>query len=263
MDVVFESCFTIDSWEDENYDDYIRGIVDELQAHFPDASFLVFNFHDGGTRNRMTDMLSEYDVTIMDYPRNHEGCPLLKMELLNHFLRSCESWLSLGQQHLLLMHCEQGGWLALAFVLAALLVYRKQYNGEHKILDMIYKQAPSELLQLLSPMDPVPSQLRYLQYVSRRNVVSSWPPFDQALNLDCIMLRSIPNFDGEGGCRPIFCIYGQDPILSDRTTKLLYATPKRSKSVRYYMQVISHLTFCFLNSLFCVCVCVSIHAPHL
>ncbi|KAI6681258.1 hypothetical protein NL676_035139 [Syzygium grande] len=113
----------------------------------------------------------------------------------------------------------------------------KQYIGEHKTLDMVYKQAPRELLQLMSPLNPLPSQLRYLQYVSRRNVGSEWPPLDRALTLDCIILRLIPTLDAEGGCRPIFRIYGQDPFMvADKTPKVLFSTPKRSKLVRHYKQ---------------------------
>ncbi|KAK8544722.1 hypothetical protein V6N13_045801 [Hibiscus sabdariffa] len=234
---VFDYCFTIDDWEEENYKAYIEGIVGNLQEHFPDASFLVFNFREGESQSPITELLSKYDLTIMDYPRQYEGCPLISMEVLHHFLRSCESWLSLGQHNLLLMHCERGGWPVLAFVLAALLLYRKQYSGEQKTLDMIYRQAPHEVLQLLSPLNPVPSQLRYLQYVCRRNVGSEWPPLDRALTLDCVILRCIPDIDGHGGCRPIFRIYGQDPFLADdKSPKVLHSTPKRSKSVRHYKQ---------------------------
>lgn len=190
----------------------------------------------------MAGILSEYDMTIMDYPRHFEGCPVLTMELIHHFLRSSESWLGLGHNNVLLMHCERGGWPVLAFMLAALLIYRKHYTGEHRTLDMVYRQAPLELLHLLSALNPIPSQLRYLQYVSRRNVALEWPPLDRALTLDCIIFRFIPNFDGEGGCRPIFRIYGQDPFLvTDRTSKVLYSTPKRSKTVRGYKQVILSL----------------------
>ncbi|KAL0355546.1 UNVERIFIED_CONTAM: Formin-like protein 20 [Sesamum radiatum] len=116
--------------------------------------------------------------------------PLLPLEMIHHFLRSSESWLSLeGQQNVLLMHCERGGWPVLAFMLAGLLLYRKQYTGEQKTLEMVYKQAPRELLHLLSPLNPQPSQLRYLQYISRRNFGSDWPPSDTPLALDCIILR--------------------------------------------------------------------------
>ncbi|CAI0394481.1 unnamed protein product [Linum tenue] len=234
---VFDCCFTMDTWQDKDYKGYICGIVGQLKDHFPDASYLAFNFREGETQSQIADVLSEYDMTIMEYPRHYEGCPLLTMEVVHHFLRSGESWLSLGQQNLLLMHCERGGWPVLAFMLAALLIYRKQYSGEQKTLDMIYRQAPRELLQLLCPLNPVPSQLRYLQYVSRRNVATEWPPLDRALNLDCIIMRFIPNFDGEGGCRPVFRIYGQDPFLaSDRTPKFLYSTPKKNKTFRAYKQ---------------------------
>ncbi|KAK2985995.1 hypothetical protein RJ640_026385, partial [Escallonia rubra] len=235
--VVFDCCFTNDVVEDNEYKVHMGGIVGQLREYFPDASFMVFNFREGENQSQIANILSDYDMTVMDYPRQYESCPLLSMEMIHHFLRSSESWLSLGQRNVLLMHCEFGGWPVLAFMLAALLIYRKQYTGEQKTLDMIYKQAPREFLQLMSPLNPLPSQLRYLQYVSRRNVGSEWPPLDRALTLDCVILRVIPDMDKEGGCRPIFRIYGQDPLMvADRTPKVLFSTPRRSKYVRYYKQ---------------------------
>ncbi|XP_020229155.1 formin-like protein 13 isoform X2 [Cajanus cajan] len=233
---VFDCCFTTDAWNEENYKVYMDGIVRQLRENLPDASILIFNFREENMKSQMANIMSEYDITIMDYPRHYEGCPVLKMELIHHFLRSGESWLSLGQQNVLLMHCERGGWPVLAFMLSALLIYRKVYTGEQRTLDMVYRQAPHELLHLLTPLNPVPSQLRYLLYVSRRNVAIDWPPLDRSLMLDCVILRCFPNFDGEGGCHPLFRIYGQDPFSADKNPKMLYSTPKRSKNVRAYKQ---------------------------
>ena len=104
--VVFDCCFATDIWEDNEYKIYIRGIVGQLRDHFPDASFMVFNFREAEYQSQIDSILSEYDMTVMDYPRQYEGCPLLTMEMIHHFLRSSESWLSLGQQNVILMHCE-------------------------------------------------------------------------------------------------------------------------------------------------------------
>lgn len=244
MNVVFDCCFSTDAWNEENYKVYMDGIVCQLRENVPDASILVFNFREEETKSLLANIISEYDITIMDYPRHYEGCPVLKMELIHHFLRSGESWLSLGPHNVLLMHCERGGWPVLAFMLTALLIYRKVYTGEQRTLDMVYRQAPHELLHLLTPLDPIPSQLRYLQYVSRRNVALDWPPLDRTLLLDCIILRFIPNFDGEGGCHPLFRIYGQNPLSADKSPKMLYSMTKRSKNVRAYKQVnLSHVLF--------------------
>ncbi|VFQ61312.1 unnamed protein product [Cuscuta campestris] len=238
---VFDCCFTTDVWEEENYRPYVRNIIAQLRDNNPDVSMLIFNFREGEARSPIANILSEYDITIMDYPRHYDSCPLLSMEVIHHFLRSSESWLSLGMQNVLLVHCEPGGWPVLTFMLAALLLYRRHYTGEQKTLDMIYKQAPRELLHLLTPLNPIPSQLRYLQYVSRRNVATAWPPLDRAVTLDCVILRMIPNFDGDGGCRPVFRIYGQDPLLiGDRSPKLLFST-KKGKPVRHYKQAESEL----------------------
>lgn len=241
---VFDCCFSTDILGEDEYKIYMGGIVAQLQDHYPDASFMVFNFREGERRSHISDLLSQYDMTVMDYPRQYEGCPLLPLEMIHHFLRSSESWLSLeGQQNVLLMHCERGGWPVLAFMLAGLLLYRKQYSGEQKTLEMVYKQAPRELLHLLSPLNPQPSQMRYLQYISRRNLGSDWPPSDTPLALDCIILRVLPLFDGGKGCRPVVRVYGQDPssTTANRSSKLLFSTSKTKKHCRLYRQEESEL----------------------
>ncbi|PPR80900.1 hypothetical protein GOBAR_AA39816 [Gossypium barbadense] len=235
---VFDCCFSVDVLEEDEYKVYMGRIVAQLQDYFPDASFMVFNFREGERRSLISDILSQYDMTVMDYPRQHGGCQLLPLEMIRHFLRSSESWLSLeGQQNVLLMHCERGGWPVLAFMLAGLLLYQKQYNGEKKTLEMVYTQAPRELLQLLSPLNPQPSQLRYLQYISRRNLGSDWPPSDTPLFLDCLILRVIPTFGGEEGCRPVARVYGQDPKTpATRSSKLLFSTLKEKNQVRHFLK---------------------------
>ncbi|CAI0430203.1 unnamed protein product [Linum tenue] len=235
---VFDCCFSTNVMEEDEYKLYLGGIVAKLQENFPDASFMVFNFREGDRRSQLSDILTQYDMTVMDYPRQYEGCPLLPLEMVHHFLRSCESWLSLeGQQNVLLMHCERGGWPVLAFMLAGLLLYRGQYSGEHKTLEAVYKQAPKELLHVLSALNPYPSQLRYLQYISRRNFGIDWPPSDTPLILDCLMLRTLPLFEGGKGCRPVVRVYGQDPSKpANRTSKLLYSTSKTKIHIRHYAQ---------------------------
>ncbi|XP_010491393.2 PREDICTED: formin-like protein 20 isoform X2 [Camelina sativa] len=235
---VFDCCFSSDVMGEAEYKVYLGGIVTQLQDHFPDASFMVFNFREGEQRSQISDVLSQYDMTVMDYPRQYESCPLLPLEMIHHFLRSSESWLSLeGQQNVLLMHCERGGWPVLAFMLSGLLLYRKQYHGEQKTLEMVHKQAPKELLHLLSPLNPHPSQLRYLQYISRRNLGSDWPPSDTPLLLDCLILRDLPHFEERKGCRPILRVYGQDPkARTNRSSILLFSTLKTKKHTRLYQQ---------------------------
>ncbi|KAF2316071.1 hypothetical protein GH714_040866 [Hevea brasiliensis] len=234
---VFDCCFSTDVLEEDEYKVYLGGIVAQLQDHFPDASFMVFNFREGERRSQISDILSQYDMTVMDYPRQYEGCPMLPLEMIHHFLRSSESWLSLeGQQNVLLMHCERGGWPVLAFMLADLLLYRKQYNGEQKTLEMIYKQAPKELLHLLSLLNPQPSQLRYLQYISRRNFGADWPPSDTPLVLDCLMLRALPLFEGARAAGQLYEFMVR--IIQSQPTGILsfYSQLQRQKNVRHYLQ---------------------------
>ncbi|KAM5573727.1 formin-like protein 14 [Rosa sericea] len=234
---VFDSCFSTEVLPEGMYQIYLHEIVTELHEEFPESSFLAFNFREGEKRSQFAEILCEYDVTVMDYPRQYEGCPLLPLSLIQHFLRVCESWLLLGkQQNVILLHCERGGWPLLAFLLASFLIFRKLHSGERKTLDIVHREAPKGFLQLLSPLNPLPSQLRYLQYVARRNIAPEWPPPERALSLDCVILRAIPNFDSQNGCTPIIRIFGRNYLSKGGlSTQMLFSMP-RKKTLRNYRQ---------------------------
>jgi hypothetical protein len=167
-----------------------------------------------------------------------EGCPVLPLSLIQHFLRVCEHWLSTGNnQNIILLHCERGGWPLLAFLLSCLLIYKKFHGAEHKTLDIIYREAPKGFLQLFSALNPMPSQLRYMQYVARRNISPEWPPMERALSLDCLILQAIPSFDSDNGCRPLIRIFGRNLLGRNASmTNMIFSMPKK-KSLRYYRQV--------------------------
>lgn len=236
---MFDCCFSTDVLEEDEYKVYLASIIPKLQDHFLDASFMVFNFSERKRKTKTSDILSQYGMTVMEYPLQYEGCPLLPLEMIHHFIRSSESWLSLERQkNVLLMNCERGGWPILAFMLSGLLLYRKQYEGEQKTLEMVYRQAPRELFHVLSPVNSQPSQMRYLQYISRRNVGSDWPPPDTPLILDCLILRDLPMLDGGNGCRPVIRIYGQDPSTPrNRSPKLVFSSVKMKRHGSQYLQV--------------------------
>ncbi|KAL9682615.1 hypothetical protein QQ045_014417 [Rhodiola kirilowii] len=235
---VFDSCFSTEVLPDDMYKIYLHEIINELHEEFPNSSFLAFNFREGEKRSNFAKFLCEYDVTVIDYPRQYEGCPLLPMSLIQHFLRLCDNWLSQGnQQNIVLFHCERGGWPLLAFILSSFLIFRRLHSGEKKTLEIVHREAPKCLLQLLSPLNPLPSQLRYLQYVARRNISPEWPQPERSLSLDCVILRSIPCFDSLNGCRPIIRIFGRNLLSKDGlSTKMLFSMPKNKKSLKHYQQ---------------------------
>ncbi|KAJ0819706.1 putative tensin phosphatase, C2 domain, protein-tyrosine phosphatase [Helianthus annuus] len=233
---LFNCCISTKVLKEDEYKVYMASTVADLQARYSGLSFMVFNFKEGDTRTQISDILSQYDMTVMEYPQQYEGCPILPLQVIHHFLRRSESWLSVeGQQNALLLHCERGGWPVLAFMLAALVLFRKQYSGEQKTLEIFYKFVPRELLRLLTPFNSQPSQLRYLQYISGRNLGSDWPSSDTSLDLDCIKLRFLPLF-GEKGRRPVIRIYGQDSSSSTANmgSTLLFTSPKTEEQDHYY-----------------------------
>ncbi|KAL8162655.1 hypothetical protein V2J09_014144 [Rumex salicifolius] len=209
--------------------------VSNLQRHHPGASFMVFNFKEGDEPSLLSDILSRHDMTVVDYPRHYEGYPILPLEMINYFLRSSDSWLSLeGQRNVILMHCERGGWPALAFMLAGLLLYSKKQVGEMKTLDLVLRNAPKELWTPLSLMNPRPSELRYLKYISERSLTSDWPPCDAALVIESVVLMDVPLFDGGKGCRPVVHVYCQDPSMKSNTRPRLLCSSLMSEDGTHY-----------------------------
>ncbi|KAI4314576.1 hypothetical protein L6164_027468 [Bauhinia variegata] len=239
---VFDSCFSTEALPDGIYQIYLHEIITELYEEFPESRFLAFNFRDGEKRSQFAEFLCEYDFVVLDFPRQYEGCPLLPFSLVQHFLRACESWLSRrNQQDVILLHCERGGWPLLAFLLASFLIFRRLHSGERRTLEKVHKEAPRGFLQLLSPLNPLPSQLRYIQYVARRNITLipewQWHPPERALCLDCVILRSIPSFDSHNGCRPLIRIFGRNlQGNSGLSTHMLYSMHRKKKTLRHYIQ---------------------------
>ncbi|CAL0314213.1 unnamed protein product [Lupinus luteus] len=235
---VFDSCFCTEVLPEGMYQLYLHEIITELHEEFPESSFLAFNFNEGEKRSQFAEILAELDVTVMEYPKQYEGVPILPLSLVQHFLRVCESWLSRGHhQNMILFHCERGGWPLLAFLLSSLLIFKRVHSGERKTLDMVHKEAPKGLLKLLSPFNPLPSQLRYLQYVARRNITPEWPPPERALSLDCVILRAIPSFDVQNGCRPMVRIFGRNLLSkSGLETHMIYSMLNKKKSLKHYRQ---------------------------
>nr|XP_034586833.1 formin-like protein 12 isoform X6 [Setaria viridis]XP_034586834.1 formin-like protein 12 isoform X6 [Setaria viridis] len=233
---VFDCCFSTETMDQYKYKNYLDSIILQLREQFADSSLMVLNFRDEG-RSLVSGIFSMYGITVKDYPCQYQGCPLLPLDIILHFLRLSERWLMVeGQQNILLMHCEKGAWPVLAFMLAGLLLYRKQYNGEQRTLDMVYKQAPKELLQMLTTLNPQPSHLRYLGYICRMEDELGWPTQPIPFTLDCVILRKVPNFDGVGGCRPIVRVYGKDILTTDRSHSGVSSTSKAKKHVRRYRQ---------------------------
>ncbi|KAG8093043.1 hypothetical protein GUJ93_ZPchr0012g21951 [Zizania palustris] len=233
---LFDCCFSTETMAQFEFKDYLDSIVLQLREQFVDSSLMVFNFRDEG-KSLVSGLFPLYGITVKDYPFQYLGCPLLPLDIILHFLRLSDKWLQLeGQQNILLIHCEKGGWPVLAFMLAGLLLYRKQYNGEQRTLDMVYKQAPKELLQMLTTLNPQPSQLRYLQYICRMEDELEWHKQPIPFTLDCVILREVPNFDGVGGCRPIVRVYGQDFLTVDKSGNTVLPPSKPKKHVRRYKQ---------------------------
>ena len=227
----FDCCFLCDVMGNDEYKLYLDGIVAQLHDHYPYASFMVCNFRAGYQRSRISTLLSQYRMQVMDYPNQQGSVPLLPLQVISQFLISSESWL--GQQNVMLMHCERGSLPLLDFMLSALLLYIDRYHGDQKTLELAYNQGSRELLRHASSLNPRPSQLRYLQYISTS---SEWPSSEAPLLLDCLILKGLSHFEWRRDWRPSLRVFGQDPKpRACRSSILLFSTPNTD---HMYQQVL-------------------------
>nr|GEV46704.1 retrovirus-related Pol polyprotein from transposon TNT 1-94 [Tanacetum cinerariifolium] len=120
---------------------YMGDTIAQLKDHYPKASILICNFGDKES-SQTASSLSNYDVNIVEYPQQYEGCPLLPMEVIHQFLKISESWLSLGQQHVLLMHCEQEAFMRSNFVV----LNREEVDTLWDAKDLFYNDFRAKLI---------------------------------------------------------------------------------------------------------------------
>lgn len=69
---MFDCCFSRDILEGDEYKEYLEGILVQLQEHYLEPSFMVFNF--GDRESKLFNILTRYDITAMDCPGQYEKC---------------------------------------------------------------------------------------------------------------------------------------------------------------------------------------------
>uniref|UniRef100_A0A0E0D2E6 C2 tensin-type domain-containing protein n=1 Tax=Oryza meridionalis TaxID=40149 RepID=A0A0E0D2E6_9ORYZ len=258
---VFNSCLSTEPLVDDDDDDevarndhLISTVIQLKSCHPHGASLMLLNLFAGGGGEEASsllpvDALRRHGVAaVAEYPCGHRHAPSLPLATARALLATCIDWLVTdGQRNVLLMRCDRGARPALALAMASLLVYMEEEPAPPELVTMttlaaVYGRAPVALLAAGSALDPRPSHLRYLQYVTRLRGMTTRlePPSSPLLVLDCLILRPVPDFDGNGGCRPVVRVHGRrgddgDPV-DDASPKILFSTPRIKQHFRQYNQ---------------------------
>uniref|UniRef100_A0A0D9VVI1 C2 tensin-type domain-containing protein n=1 Tax=Leersia perrieri TaxID=77586 RepID=A0A0D9VVI1_9ORYZ len=252
---VFNSCLSTDQLDADARRDHLTSTVIQLKSCHPhDASIMLLHFFaaagiDGNGKASVDDaLLRRHGVSSVAHYPCHAHAPCLPLATTRALLASCVDWLVTGaQRNVLLMHCDARAWPALALAIASLLVHTEDQPAAAPTttLAAVYGRAPASLLAFGSPLDPHPSHLRYLQYVTRLRGSSSsikgmmtmmmTKGNEPSLVLDCIILRSVPDFDGYGGCRPVVRVHGRHGG-DDDSPEILFTTSRIKQRFRQYTQ---------------------------
>ncbi|XP_044979234.1 formin-like protein 20 [Hordeum vulgare subsp. vulgare] len=206
---VFNSCLSLGALDEGAHRDYLTSTIIQLKAGNPHASLMVVNFAAAPTGAGAVHSLLRHGAAavVTDYPSRYGG--------------------------------YGAAWPALAFAMASLLVYIEEAAPERTTLDAVYGRAPAKLLRACSALDPRPTHLRYLRYVTRlRDKGSLMAMKQQPFVLDCLILRAVPDFDGGGGCRPVVRVHGEprEPSADASSTQLLFSTPRIKQQFKHYKQ---------------------------
>eukprot|EP00899_Mesostigma_viride_P003760 jgi/Mesvir1/13385/Mv15054-RA.1 len=237
----FDSCFSTTFVDIHDYHTYLHNAAVEFFEQHKGAEIHAFNFDIKSSPRSIVfhDVLAKLkeDISITKLPREYEGSPLLSLGSLSFFCQTAESWLprsrtaggrdgfaslasaaaslalapkSTPLSHVLLLHCEVGGWPLLSFVTAALSCFSQDYptGSESRAYDEVLRAArgsitdPGHIEQVLRTR-LMPSQKRYLQFCARRTVPTTAPPPDALSrvssfqHLEAALATSLPRWGAD------------------------------------------------------------------
>jgi hypothetical protein len=137
---------------------------------------------------------SYFDYQIVSFDLNRSIH--LSIKNLLDICRSAAAWLLLDQSNICIFHCTNG-FSRTGIAIACLFRYCELFPSAKEAFDYFVSQrTPKDHTWISSTI------LRYLEYFDRILDLQGSVPNPFPLNLHRVILNSIPNFDGRGGCDP-------------------------------------------------------------
>eukprot|EP00457_Paulinella_chromatophora_P000466 gb/GEZN01000466.1/.p1 GENE.gb/GEZN01000466.1/~~gb/GEZN01000466.1/.p1 ORF type:complete len:733 (-),score=117.40 gb/GEZN01000466.1/:324-2522(-) len=147
---------------------------------------------------------SRFENRVMDFGFPDHHAPSL--ELICQLCDQLATWLGQDPENVAVVHCKAGKGRTGTMVSAFLLWCEAFHDVPQALYYYARQRSTREIApELLQDGVTIPSQKRYVQYLER--LLHGFRPHHGSLRLMRIVMTAIPDFDGDGSCRPYFKIY--------------------------------------------------------
>ncbi|TPX32548.1 hypothetical protein SmJEL517_g04398 [Synchytrium microbalum] len=131
----------------------------------------------------------------------------MSLKTIFDIVRSISSWLAMDGGNVAIVHCTNG-YSRTSVVVACYLRYADLFEDTAEAFQyFVSRRTPNDESWITT------SQRRYVQYFENILLLEGVPPNPSPLRLHRVMLNSIPNFDGMGGCQPGCEIYQEGKLI--------------------------------------------------
>lgn len=133
----------------------------------------------------------------------------LSLTLKNLFdiCRSLLGWLMLDDEHVAVVQCKNGlGRSSLA--IACFLRFCEKFDSTYESFDFFLRRRSPETSAWVTV-----TTRRYLRYFNDIIILQGRVPNAQPLTLHQVIMNTVPNFDGDGGCSPGIEVYQNGKLL--------------------------------------------------
>lgn len=183
-----------------------------LNTRYRDC-YSIWNF--GGPESVCSPGLFSHRIIQMTLPRSHY--PMLKQ--LFHICHGILGWLQLSSENIVVVQCNDG-FTRSALIVSCLLRFAGAFASTFEALDWFCQQRNPSTLCANDPRQN-PTIKRFLRYFHDTIVLSGRIPQPQPLRLYQIIVTTVPNFDGEGGCQAGLELFvGHSLVYSTKTCLL-------------------------------------------
>ncbi|TPX46130.1 hypothetical protein SeMB42_g00757 [Synchytrium endobioticum] len=131
----------------------------------------------------------------------------MSLQTLFDIVRSIHAWLAMDGGNVAVVHCTNG-YSRTSLAVACFLRWADIFDDTIDAFTyFVSRRTPDDSSWITT------SQLRYIQYFENMLRLEGAPPNPIPLRLHRVMLNSIPNFDGMGGCQPGCEIYQEGKLI--------------------------------------------------
>lgn len=187
-----------------------------LNARY-ERSYLILNF---GSPDMKYD-ISPFRNQVVSFPVSK--ILALTVKMLFDACRSITAWLRMSKDNVVVIQCKNGKSRS-GLVVACLLRYSGLFDSAHESLEYFRsKRSPNDQTWVSVTLK------RYLRYFNDILILDGRVPSSVPLKLHQVILTTIPDFNGSGGCNPGIEVFQEGRLVYSSAIRLAAANHENLK----------------------------------